>query len=380
MAGESILEDLKVFGDALVKMAGLSEPVAKATEDIKALSLALGEAKDRTAVDLQALADATLPARDALSTIAGAVKAAVIDAPAAALGDLGTVANAAVGAFQSVTGAVSQFVQAADPGAMLRFNMAIQDVMASLGVALEPIVEVATQIADQWNAVFTELQPILMPVAELFGQTMKVTSDAVGAFFRPVIEALAPALRTLLEAIQPLSGAMTALWGALGELTGVLVQGFMAALAPVLPIVVSGLRMLADALTLTVTTIAVIIERLRSWNLVGAFNIVSAANEAQSRVQQAALLRQQPSNAHTTAARQPQLIGIEELGQQARLAAFGARTQRELQADANALLQQIVNNTAGNGFTPGQGFGWNQMANSGAMTQDAGITAALNGA
>ncbi len=313
-----------------------------------------------------------VPALDEIVEYAKGLRDAFLTATGAVTGFAGGALSAAVAGFNQITGAVAAFVQASNPAEMQRFQFAMQDLMASLGVSLEPVIRVAEEIADQFNALFTNLQPVIQPVAELFAQTMKGVAGVIAAFLRPAIEGLAPLIGALLEAVQPLAEPLAALGQALGDLVGTVLRTFAAELRTILPPIVSGLRMLVDVLATTVTTIQIILERIRNFQLLSAFNLVSAVREAQARVEAAALARQQPGQAHTFAARQPRTVGIEELGTQARLAALGARTTQQQLAQANQLLQQIANNT-----NPSNNF-WASVENADAISQ-ASVQAALNG-
>jgi hypothetical protein len=264
----------------------------------------------------------------------------------APLGMLGSLAWDLTKSFAVVTGAASLFVSASNPGEMILFTRAIQDARASIGVFLEPLIRAGTIVLDSFNRMFTELQPILLPIFELLGGAMKDVADVAIALFQPVLEALAPAMESLLTAVQPLMGPLSALAAAVGDFVGLIVNTFASALEMVLPTVTDLLRGLADVLTTTITTIQIVIERLRNWDISGALNIGSALEQARERMairEEERLRRRAGTGPGTVAARTPQLIGIEELGVQARLAAFGARTAESQRDQMIRHLRNIEN-------------------------------------
>jgi hypothetical protein len=345
-AGAMILEDVKAL------FAPVAPVLSKVAQDFDAARLAVKAAFEKTAVDATAFAAYMKPATDAVGLLgqsALAVGQVALASVVEPLKMVGRVAFDLTAGFAAVTGAAALFVSASNPGEMILFTRAIEDARASIGVFLEPLIQAGTVVLDSFNRMFTELQPILLPVFELLGTAMKDVADIAIALFQPVLEALAPAMMTLLEAIRPLAPPLAALAAAVGDFVGLIVNTFAAALEMVLPTMTDLLRGLADVLTTTITTIQVVIERLRNWDFAGAMNIGSALAEARERMaarEEERLRRRAGTGPGTVAARTPQLIGIEELGVQARLAAFGARTaesQRDLMIRS---LQRIEANTA----------------------------------
>lgn len=370
-------------------MSALSDP-GPVQEALNALAEAAWQAQKAEAENTaaltagaQALAAAQKQAaentRQAIAEFAAGVSAAAKGIAATATAPfqaLGAVAGAAVDGFQSLTGAVAGFVQASNPAEMMRFQMAIQDLMASLGVVLEPIIVAGEQVADLFNSMFTELQPVIGPVIQQLADVFMEVGRAAMELFQPILEAIVPALGQLLESLRPLIPPLQLLAQAVGQMFAELIRSLQPLLAEILPPLVRGMQMLADVVTTTVTTMTVLLERLRNWDLTGAANLPDVIAEAMRRVaaNRAALARPRPQGPRTTAARQASLVGIEQLGQGARQAAFGARSAIELQQQANDLLAQIALNTRPY-TSAASNFGWN-WAESGSTALAGGTGAA----
>ena len=111
---------------------------------------------------------------------------------AAVAGPLAAVAGAA----SQVTSAMIGLAKAASPVATLRFNLALDDLQATMGKVFLPVLELATQgirgIADVLATVLPsaeEMRDILSPVKDLF--------DAM----RNIFDALAPAIKPLIPLV-----------------------------------------------------------------------------------------------------------------------------------------------------------------------------------
>jgi hypothetical protein len=139
----------------------------------------------------------------------------------AALGGLATAAAAAVTAINGIVGASAHFVEALNPAAVLGLNLAIRDLTAVVGVALQPVVQAATGFARELGSVLLpimqRLAPIVSRLADLF---LDVAGKALDSFAKAVDSAL-PLAATFLdllesssrlaETFQSLSGATAVL-------------------------------------------------------------------------------------------------------------------------------------------------------------------------
>jgi len=348
--------------DALrAALAPLAPIVEKTAADFNAAGRLMREAMDRTPVDFRVLAEVTRPVREGMASLAGGVvqMAAAVAPMVPTFQTLGFVVNTAIGAFQSITGAAAAFVQQSDPAEMIRFRMAIQDLMASVGVILAPIIEAGAQVADIFNRVFTELQPTLLPILQQFGQVMVQVGAVVAQAVRPVLAALAPILQLVVDLFARLVPVVQpALEAVAGALTNLLL-----ALRPLIeqaiPFVVAAFRYMAEQVADLADFISGLTTPQGQQNISGAilqgFTILATGGAfgvgggpLQEIIE--AGRRNRPEMPllgadQTFAARQAQMIGIEQLGEQARAAAFGARSQAQILEDQLAVQRRIEENT-----------------------------------
>jgi hypothetical protein len=271
------------------------ERVALASET---LGILRGQREELTAA-ARALLDfrvATLAGKAALLVQAGGAAGRL---PGAALQGLAGAAGSAVGAITGMARAVGAFVEASNPGEMLRFNMAVRDLMAAFGRVFEPVIMVLTEFANVLNQFVTSLQPVLGPLVKQLANAFLQIAKALLDVLAPIIESLIPVFQFLADVV--------------------------------LPPIVAVFRVLAEA-------VRAVINWFRS--LVGLDPLARASDNTGQR---------------TVAARQAQQIGIEQIGEQARAAAFGSASAAERQVAlaernnqlaerGNSLLEQIAAN------------------------------------
>lgn len=120
-----------------------------------------------------------------------------------ALGSLKTGTLAAVGAMVAIPAAVTKFVSAFNPGAIELFNMAMENINATIGHAFEPLIQIATDVARQVNDLiapaFDALRPIIEKVARQFGERL----PAVVKLFSEVFKSLMPIIDVVIDVFRP---------------------------------------------------------------------------------------------------------------------------------------------------------------------------------
>lgn len=238
----------------------------------------------------------------------GAAKgiAAAGQLPTEGIAALATAAGGAVGAITGMARAVGAFVEASNPAEMIRFNIAMKDLMASFGVIFEPVILVLTEFANLLNQFVTSLQPVLGPLVQMLASAFLDIAKAVLDAVAPIVESLIPIFQALADLI--------------------------------LPPLVAVFRVLSDA-------IRSVINWIRSW--LGMDPLERASDGSGGR---------------TVAAQRASQIGIEQIGEQARAAAFGSASatgllqrQNDLTLQGNEYLRQIANRESG-GFLGIPGF------------------------
>jgi hypothetical protein len=149
----------------------------------------------------------------------------------AGLGKLAVGASAAVGGLVAFGRAVGGMVQLANPAAFARFQTTLNDLLATIGQGLAPVLEVVTRLvrmAGDTLATFANslggglatvldaLTPVLTVVMDLFGRVGQAVGRIVEAM-APGLQAIGQAFGEILEAIQPVINLLIDLiTGALG--------------------------------------------------------------------------------------------------------------------------------------------------------------------
>ncbi len=228
---------------------------------------------------------------------------------------------------------VTQLVEAFDPGLVTLFMQAIRDLTASLGSALTPVIEAATKVADVFNALFTTIGPEFMPVVKMVADELVKLAVVAVNLLRPALSGLADFAKLVVEALVPLVNDLVPIFQELMGINKDLGDALTEVWKVVLPPLVQGLRILARTIGDAIVWIR---DRLRDLGIGSG----SARNNPQAPLN---------LNNRTTAASPAHIIGSEQIGEQARVAAFGARTLQEQQLEAAreaaATLEEIARNT-----------------------------------
>lgn len=111
-------------------------------------------------------------------------------------------ANPVVAVFNAIVGSVSRFVEAFNPAILEVMNQAFRDLNATIGYALEPVIQIATEVlrefAGAMRAGFDALRPVIATIASAIMPAFSAVIQAAGESFA----ALAQIIVTLLPAIQ----------------------------------------------------------------------------------------------------------------------------------------------------------------------------------
>lgn len=216
-SAQAALSRLPAFGPQLAALAG---SVRQATGALGQAFAGAGKAAGAGAGP--AAGAAGVAGAGAAGSLAGLASAA---APIAAL--VGA-ASAASSALQGVVSVSRGYVEALNPGVMNAYNLAVRDFTATVGVALQPVVQAATQ----FNRAFGSA---LLPAMERLEGAVRVVSDAVGGVLTAAgkaaadaLSGMAPALRGVADLFAALAPVGRVLFSALGAKNSVLKPAFEA--------------------------------------------------------------------------------------------------------------------------------------------------------
>ena len=127
---------------------------------------------------------------DDTPTTAAAKKAAGGGSIASLLGAVAGPVGAVVSGFQAAAGSVMKFVEAANPGAVERFNLAMRDTIAVIGHALTPVLEIFTEAVRLVGDLLMTVLPDASAMRELLQPVFEVMKELREAF-----ASIAPILR-----------------------------------------------------------------------------------------------------------------------------------------------------------------------------------------
>jgi hypothetical protein len=116
-----------------------------------------------------------------------------------ALGELVGVYEKLALAIGGVILVAKVFTEALSPGVVLLFNAALRDLMATVGVALLPVIQVATDA-------FRQIAAILLPVMEQLAPIVRTLVQSIADRFIPEIQLFAQIITTLIPIFNALAG------------------------------------------------------------------------------------------------------------------------------------------------------------------------------
>lgn len=120
------------------------------------------------------------------------------------LGDLAGAAQGAAGAFMGFAGQVSGFVQAFSPATVELFQLAVRDLTAVIGSALQPVLAAMTGVVRQVSA-------SLLPVAEAMAPVFETLSGVMLKVLTPALDTLAAVVQSMVPVFEVLADVVDAL-------------------------------------------------------------------------------------------------------------------------------------------------------------------------
>lgn len=303
---------------------------------------------------------------------------------------------------QSIAPFIAQIAKF-NPGIIDRLNLAFGNLSAAAGRMFEPIVAPLTAFADELNGAYTAIGPAVRGlVADLTGMGISVGREVFASLFQiigegvPIVRGLiedlrpfAPTARMILAAltdfvigamrfggdmlhgalefVQPIVEAgqgligfvretgrgLMSLWEAgrpLREMFGVLIPPGNV-FASVLQVATTGLQFFAATLSASASVIRRVVDNLNRpiWERENPFSgFADDFRAAMARMQAGApAAAQLPSGGFTPMAQQARHVGIEDIGMEARRAAFSQgqgvqQQQLEAQQDAARTLRELM--------------------------------------
>lgn len=128
---------------------------------------------------------------------------------------------------QMLSQAISPFVNQVNkfnPGLVERMNIAFDNVSAAAGRMFEPIIDAVTGFADEMNMVYTELQGPVRSLVSEFVQPMIGWGRELLVGFAGLVQEGVPVVRQLMSDLAPLAPVARQLIGGFFELTGAAVK------------------------------------------------------------------------------------------------------------------------------------------------------------
>jgi hypothetical protein len=243
-----------------------------------------------------------------------------------ALASAGQAAGAALGAFGGIAAAVQPFVKAFAPATVELFQLALYDLTAVIGSALQPVLEGATEVVRAFA-------DALLPAMQELRPAFQVLTDALVSLLVPAIDIFMGLFQSLVPVLQ----LVAELFAALAPLLRVS-QVLMAAWVEVLNSVLASLFGGAD-IKGAMDQLREGIQQLAKWTLllVGYFaRLVGATTFLNGLIKGLGGVAKKASAAGTGAARNAQFQGASDFGRSVALAAFtaqGAGRERKTQED-----------------------------------------------
>lgn len=146
-----------------------------------------------------------------ITAVAGEKAGNVAGAVGGIGGTLAGGVGAAVGAFTELTGKIQGFVAAASPAVSLRLDYAFQDLAATIGTFLTPIVDAASGIVEKFADVLAGLN-----IGSYFESLGKMLGS-LGDVFNSLFQALSPVLELLANVGKALVDFFTTVFGWLAD-------------------------------------------------------------------------------------------------------------------------------------------------------------------
>ncbi len=258
----------------------------------------------------------------------------------------------AVKALEKLAESAANYVKKSDPAAVLLMTMAMEDLQAAIGSGLSPVVNALTVMFDQANAAITQFQPIIEATAALVsGVFLDMAKEGIA--FGEAIADLAVAeiipvavvFQQLWEASKPLVASLVDVTKEFAKFQLDFFLSAFEAAQPVIGFFVEILSRAAKGLAFMAQVIGIFIEALRTGRIDRIGDRVGAA----AREAVAGPGTRERAGGITVAARPATTISSEDIGTQARTAAFSGRSIAEQQLSEaqrqTDLLTRLVGNT-----------------------------------
>jgi len=210
----------------------------------------------------------------------GAAEAGAGGGPGGGL--LGGIAGAALGPVAAITAAgaaVTAFVEALNPASVLVFGQALRDLLATIGVAAQPLLEALTSITRELAAallpVMKQLQPILAQVAGTLASVLGTAARALASILSslvPILHVVANLFDALAPLLEGLAAIVSGLVVALSEVVAVILEAFGLSTKSLMDGLKSAMQTFASVL---VQAVAILLKFTES--LLGASDRVSRA-------------------------------------------------------------------------------------------------------
>jgi hypothetical protein len=269
-------------------------------------------------------------------------------------------AIAVIGEFTNV---VTRQVAAYNPGLIERFNFALDNLTAAAGKMFQPIIEAATDFADDLNRLYTSIAAPISDLVESIAEPIKEFAREFAVGFVAVLREGATVIKPFIDNLAPLGrmlGMVIADVMKLGTSIGQAIYGFVDGIVDLsggLKEAVEGLRTFVVAMYGVANTLDYMFSRrfVRDQALLGVVGTAEGMERAYAEGVQAAAQRlsqgSQIADQRTFAAQPARFVGIEEIGQQARQAAFSlTRDVPQEQLDVMQRILQIVQDMKQAGF------------------------------
>jgi hypothetical protein len=252
---------------------------------------------------------------------------------------------------QKWTNMFDRQVAAYNPGIVERFHFQLDNLTAAAGKMFQPIITSAEKFAIDLNILYTRIGEPVQGFVQVLAEAGRSFATEFAVGFTAPLGGLADAAKNLLTELQPVITTVGRFGGELFNTFGetlTMVTHDLSTFHDSIQFVTSAVQVLAAAVFANAASIRAIYGELRQGHLINAFNPERVGADWMTAYQ-AALERfnapaAQIQGNQTFAAQPARQIGIEEIGQQARAAAFslGPSSLTEIAAEQLARQQEMV--------------------------------------
>lgn len=265
------------------------------------------------------------------------------------------VGNTIFSGFDRVLSKIARSVDMIDPAAVVMLNYAFNDLMATIGEKLDPLVQFAVDVINRFADAMANLD--IEPLVEKIVEVLGVAADAFFELLEPLMqiaESIASAVMPILEALMPLLKAIGELFTKLFTALKPLLDMLLAILVPIINVVIKAITKLVEAL-------GWLIDKLLNAAIAAVFGM---AEQLKMQIE-AAAIRSGRTKTRAAAKRGVRMGRIEDISRMALEAAaqmgVGANTKRT--ADGVDVIITILNSAASRmGLKTGDRAYWEDIA------------------